>query len=442
MYMERSMQDWLKAKDLEYRNNTLYYGDTPVKELAEKYGTPLYIINEDIIRARYRKLSETLKKYYSNVRIHYAVKANTNLAVLKILHEEGCYADCVSPGEVEACLRAGFKPEEILQTSNNWTDEELEFALEKGIMINLDAISHIKRLSAICKEKNIELPLLSFRVNPYFGAGHHSHTITAGPDIKFGIFEKQVLEAYQIALDHGFKRFGIHMHIGSGILEVEPWKKAINKFFEIVERVVKEKKIQFEFLDFGGGIGIPYKPDQQPLDLDAYAQTVIGTMKQKCEELNLGAPILAIEPGRYLSAEASIIATQVNTYKDTGFKIFIGTDAGFNVLIRPAFYGSYHEIIPVDLHEEREEIVADIVGQLCESGDVTGKMRTIRKVEEKEYLAILDAGAYGFSMASTYNSRPLPAEVLIKRGIEPVLVRERQTIEALFQRQHIPEHLR
>ena len=439
--MTKDQTDWLKHKDLEYKDGVLHFGEQSTKKLAEKYGTPLYVINEVLIRSRYKNLKKLLLKRYENTRIHYAVKANTNIAVLRVLQQEGAYADCVSSGEVEIALKAGFQPDHILQTSNNWTDDELKFALDKNIMINLDAISHIKRLAKICEERDQQLPLLSFRINPTFGAGHSSHTITAGPDIKFGIFEKQVLEAYQIALDHGFTRFGAHMHIGSGVLEIEPWQKAINKYFEIVEKVVKEKGIKFEFLDFGGGIGIPYKTDQKPLDLEGYADLLTDTFKKKCEELDLGSPIFAIEPGRYLSAEASIILTQVNTYKDTGFKIFIGVDTGFNTLTRPAFYGSYHEIIPVTRHEERDEIVCDIVGQLCESGDVLGKMRTIPKVEEKEYLAVLDAGAYGFSMASTYNSRPRPAEVMIKKEKEPAIVRERETIEDLLRGQKVPNWL-
>ncbi len=440
--MDENQINWLKHKDLEYRDGNLYFGEESTKDLAEKYGTPLYVINEDLIVERYQTLRKILKAKYEKTRIHYAVKANTNLAMLRILQKQGVYADCVSSGEVYSCLEAGFDPDHILQTSNNWTDEELEYALDKKIMLNLDAISHIKRLARICKERDQELPLLSFRINPTFGAGHSDHTITAGPDIKFGIFEEQVLEAYQIALDNGFTRFGAHMHIGSGVLDLAPWKKAITKYFEIVEKVVKEKGIKFEFLDFGGGIGIPYKMEDKPLDLEQYAEILIGRMKQKCQELGLGEPIFAIEPGRFLSAEPSIILTQINTYKDTGFKIFVGIDTGFNTLIRPAFYGSYHEIIPVENHEDRPEIVADIVGQLCESGDVVGRMRTIKKVEEKEYLAVLDAGAYGFAMSSTYNSRPRPAEVLIKRGESPVIVRKRETFDDLLRNQTIPDRLK
>jgi diaminopimelate decarboxylase len=440
--MNQEKEQWLKHKFLTYKDGNLLFGEEHVEELAKTHKTPLYIVNEDVIIERFQTLQNVLKERYSKVRIHYAVKANTNMAVLKILQKQGAFVDVVSAGEVFACLEAGFAPDHILYTGNNWTDEELQYALDKKIMLNLDAISHIKRLANLCKERKEELPTLSFRINPEFGGGHHDHCITAGKDIKFGIFEPQVLEAYQIAIDHGFTKFGAHMHIGSGVLDIEPFQKALKKYFEIIESVVKEKKIKFEFIDFGGGIGIPYTLDAKPLDLNLYADTLLGGFKEKCKELGLGEPVFAIEPGRYLSCESTILIAKVNTYKDTGFKIFIGIDAGFNTLIRPAFYGSHHEIIPVKLDSEKPEVVADIVGQLCESGDVVGKMRTIQKLDEGNYVAILDAGAYGFAMSSTYNSRPRPAEILISKDQKVEIIRKRETFEDLLRGQHIPDRLK
>ncbi len=435
------VKQWLKHKDLSYRDGVLYYGETNLQEVVQDFKMPLYVVNEDLLRQRYQALHGALENHYNSFRIHYAVKANSNLTVLKILAQEGAYFDVVSEGEVFLCLEAGIPADHILFTGNNWSDSGMRFALEKGVMLNLDAISHIKRLAAICEAEGYEKPVLSFRVNPSFGGGHHDHCITAGKDIKFGIFEPQVLEAYQIALDHGFSKFGIHMHIGSGILEKGPFVKAMTKYFEIIEAVRNELNINFEFIDFGGGLGIPYRKEDSPLPLDEYASTLMTMFKEKIKALGLGTPIFAIEPGRYLTAEAGLLLTQVNTYKDTGFKVFVGVDGGFTALIRPAFYGSHHEIIPVVQDPERPEIVADIVGQICESGDVLGKMRTLPKPEEKEYLAILDAGAYGFAMASNYNSHPKPAEILISRKNPPVVIREREVFEDLLRNQSIPDRL-
>lgn len=439
--MYENLKEWLSRVDLTYKKNTLMIGDVSTEDLAKQFKTPLYVINEDLVRKRYLDLKSVLSARYTNIRIHYAVKANTNLALLRIIEQEGGYVDVVSPGEVFLCLKAGFSPDRILYTGTAWSDEELEYALDQKIMINLDAVSHIKRLAKLCEEKKVEKPILSFRINPEFGAGHHDHCITAGKEIKFGIFESQVLEAYQIALDNGFTRFGVHMHIGSGILEVTPFKIALKKYFEIIEKVVKEKKIKFEFIDFGGGIGVPYKTDAKPLDLNEYAEVLISTFQLKCKELGLGNPIFAIEPGRYLCCESTIILTRITTYKDNGFHIFIGVDAGFNTLIRPAFYGSYHEILPCTLREKASEIVADIVGPLCESGDVLGKMRTLPQPKEGDLLAILNGGAYGFTMSSQYNCRMRAAEVLIAQGQKPIIVRERENFEDLLSHQKIPARL-
>ncbi|UYP45333.1 Diaminopimelate decarboxylase [Candidatus Lokiarchaeum ossiferum] len=434
--------NWLKLKDLEYRNQQLYCGDQSLTELAQTYGTPLYVVNEDLIRKRYRTIHNIFSNRYSKVRIHYAVKSNSNLSVLRILEEEGAYVDAVSSGEVFLTKKSGFTSDRIMQTGNNWTDEEMQYALDNNIMINLDAISHIHRLKKLCGNSNQQLPILSFRINPEFGDGHHDHCITAGKTIKFGIFEPQVIEAFKIAKECGFTQFGAHMHIGSGILNITSFKKALDKYFQIIRSVVEELDITFEFLDFGGGIGIPYRDSENPLSIEKYADLLISKLQYECETMNLGTPYLAIEPGRYISSEASILLSQVNTIKNNGFRHFIGIDAGFNTLIRPVLYGSYHEIVSLLKTESDESIIADVVGQLCESGDVLGKDRKFSHLEERDYLAILDAGAYGFSMSSTYNSRPRSAEVLISRGHANILIRERESFDDLLLHQIIPDRLK
>ncbi|MHA1731933.1 MAG: diaminopimelate decarboxylase [Promethearchaeota archaeon] len=432
---------WLKRKGLEYVDGVLHAGEHSVLDLASKFGTPLYLINEEVIRARYRALVSELEKGYGKVGVHFAMKANSNLAVLGILRSEGAGLDCVSPGEVYLGLKAGFDPGTILYTGNYFSDSELEYAFEKGVMVNLDAISHIKRLAKISRNANRDLPLVSFRVNPEFGAGHHEHVFTAGKDVKFGILDDQIVEAYQLALDTGFTRFGVHMHIGSGILDVSKFQRAAEKYLSIIGDLRGKLGIKFEFVDFGGGLGIPYHMGEDPLPLDEYAGLLTGIFKDKAREYDLGEPKLLVEPGRYLVCEAGYLVVRVTTVKPTSSRTFVGVDAGFNVLVRPTMYGSWHEVVPAKQSPGREGVKVDVVGQICESGDVLGRDRSMPLPAEGDYLAILDAGAYGFSMSSEYNSRPRPPEVLIKGG-DSWVVRRGEELADLDRLQEVPPHLK
>lgn len=433
--------DWLKLKNLEYIDNQLYFGKLKTIDLAKQYGTPIYVINEALIRQRYKELKKAVSKEYENNKILYSVKANSNLAVLKILDTEGASVDCVSTGEIYLSLKADFTPERILYTSNNITNEELRYALEKKVKINLDHSSQLLRLIKIANELGINPKFISFRVNPEVGGGHHEHTITAGRQIKFGILEENIVNAYKLAMDNGFTNFGIHMHIGSGILEIPTFRKPIEKLFSIVKKVHLETNIQFDFINLGGGLGIPYKPTEKPFDLNNYTKMVLPMFKSAIVDIGLNNPTFCIEPGRFLSGEASIILVEVNTIKKTKEKNFIGTNAGFHILIRPTMYGSYHHIINCDTSRRDKLIKADIVGQICESGDIIGRNREILEPKEGDFLAILDAGAYGFSMGSIYNSRPRPAEILINNG-NSYVVREPGSFYDLERSQEIPDYLK
>ncbi|MFO7794773.1 MAG: diaminopimelate decarboxylase [Promethearchaeati archaeon] len=435
------IDEWLKRKDLKYEDDELFIADIKCTDLASNYGTPVYIINERLIRKRYRTLKDLLNSIYKNNEIHYAVKANSNLSVLKILYTEGSSVDCSSVGEVFLCLKAGFSPDQVIYTGNMFTDEDFRFAVEHNVRINLDSISQIKRLAKIYEELNKEKGLISFRINPEFGAGHHAHTITAGKDIKFGILNKQVIRAYKKAKEYGFNQFGTHIHIGSGIIDAEDYQKAIEKYLEIIMNLADTLNIKFNFVDFGGGLGIPYKPNQEPLDLNEYKKIVLESMINLIEKYDIGEPELKIEPGRFIVAEAGIILTQINTIKDNGYKKFIGVDAGFNTLIRPTMYGSYHHIIPCRVKNDTALEEYDITGPICESGDILGKDRKLPQVNEEDYLAIMDTGAYGFVMSSVYNSRPKPSEVLIYEK-KSFLIREREKLEDLIEKQQIPDHLK
>ncbi|MFW9825964.1 MAG: diaminopimelate decarboxylase [Candidatus Thorarchaeota archaeon] len=436
-----NITDWLKFKDLEYKDGILNFANLNSIEIAEKYGTPVYVINELMIRKRYKELKKVLDLEYKNNDIHYAMKANSNLSVLKILKSEGANFDCTSTGEIIACFEVGIPPEKIIYTGNMFTNEDLKFAVENKVQINLDSISQLRRLNKILEDLGLEKKTISFRINPEFGAGHHPHTITAGKMIKFGILDDQVIEAYSMAKKFGFNKFGTHIHIGSGILNAQDFDKAVDKYMMIITNLSDRLNIMFDFVDFGGGLGIPYRPEEEPLNLEIYTDVVIKRFRSMVEKGDLGEPRLIIEPGRYLSAEASIILTQINTIKDNGYKMFAGIDAGFNTLIRPTMYGSYHHIIPCREEKERSMIKYDVVGPICESGDVIGKERELPELREGEYLAILDTGAYGFSMSNPYNSRPRPAEILIARG-QTFEIRERETFYDLIKHQKIPDHLK
>ncbi|MHA1751367.1 MAG: diaminopimelate decarboxylase [Candidatus Helarchaeota archaeon] len=434
--------DFLENKGLSIKDNLLYIGNWSCSDLVNKFNTPIYVINEKIIVNRYQTLYNTLKKYYDKIRIHYAVKANTNMAILKILKNLGSYLDCVSPGEIYIAKNVGFKPEKILYTGNNYTNDELKFALDNKVMLNLDAISQIDRLiSTINKGKfSNNRPLISFRVNPEFGGGHHDHVITAGPNVKFGILERDIISAYKKAIDMGFTKFGIHMHIGSGILDVAIFKIAAEKFFKIIELIKANLDINFDFIDLGGGLGIPYNPAEEPLDLDRYAKTIIEIFKTYNEKCSLENPYFCIEPGRFIVAESCIILSKVNTIKKMRDQNYAGIDAGLNLLIRPSLYGSYHHVVVANKMDQTSKEIYNIAGPICESGDILARNRSLPSIEEGDIIAILDAGAYGFTMSSNYNMRPRPAEILIN-GNKINIVREKESFKDLITKQRIPDYL-
>ncbi|MEM3579233.1 MAG: diaminopimelate decarboxylase [Candidatus Bathyarchaeia archaeon] len=420
---------------LENVGGELYIDGVSAVELAETFGTPLYVISENKIRENYRKLREAFSKKYNRFRILYSAKANTNISVLKILHSEGACVDTVSAGEVYLALIAGFSPKEILYTGVNAGDEELKYVLDKEVMVNLDSLSQLNRLLRLGVPQT-----LSFRINPEHGAGHHEYVVTASKFAKFGIDRDSALRAYEIAEKAGVKRFGIHMHIGSGIMDVAPYLKSGERLLEVAWRINAKLRISFDFIDFGGGIGVPYKPEDEELDLDCFSSKLVEMFRSKLGEYKLGEPELWIEPGRFIIAEAGVLLTRVNTVKHVSYKKLVGVDAGFNTLIRPAMYGAYHHTVVANKLDESPTEIYDVVGPICESGDVLARNRPLPKICEGDLLAVLNAGAYGFSMSSQYNSRPRPAEVLVKGG-RYALVREAETFEDLARRQKVAEWL-
>lgn len=402
----------------------------------ETYDTPLYVISENEIREKYHLLSSVLSRNFDSYRILYSAKANTSLSVLKIMLKLGAYIDAVSPGEIYLAMESGFNPERILFTGTMVRDDELEFVLDHGVPINVDSLSELNRLLRISVPE-----FLSVRINPEFGAGHHEHVITAGKKSKFGVWEREAVKAYAKAKQAGVQSFGIQMHIGSGILDVEPYINALEKLLEIAKKVREELEIVFEIIDIGGGLGVPYKPEDKTLDLNLLFESFSKIFKCRVEEYDLGNPIFAVEPGRFLVCESGVLLTRVNTVAEKPYRKFAGVDAGFNTLIRPAMYGSYHPIVVVNKMNQPLKERYTIAGPICESGDLLAKDRLLPEIEEGDVIAVLNAGAYGFSMSSQYNSRPRAAEVLVKNGGHEI-IRDRETFETLKYGQRLASWLK
>jgi diaminopimelate decarboxylase len=420
-------------KPLENRGGTLFFDGVSATDLAEAFDTPLYVVSESRIRDNFTRLHNALTSNYEKIRVYYAAKANSNLSVLKILETEGACLDAVSPGEVFMALTTGFPPARILFTGTSVRNDELKFLADSNITVNVDSLSQLDRLLKITVPD-----VLSVRVNPEIGAGHHDHCITAGKNTKFGLWENDAVNAYKQVKNAGVERFGIHMHVGSGVLDVEPFVLALDKLLSIAKRVHDEVGVSFEFVDMGGGIGVPYKPEDNELDLAVFSERVLSLFKRRVDEYGLGEPFFCVEPGRYLVCDASILLTRVNTVKVTPFKRFAGVDAGFNTLVRPTMYGSYHHVLVANKLDAPEEETYDVVGPVCETGDVLARDRRLPKVEEGDLLAVLNAGAYGYSMSSQYNARPRAAEVLVKNG-KCAPIRERETLDDLMSGQRVAE---
>jgi diaminopimelate decarboxylase len=421
---------------LENVNGELYLDSVSTLKLAEEYGTPLYVMSERKIRENYRRFKSAFSKKHNKTRVFYSAKANTNLSILRILKSEGAGIDAVSQGEVFLAFEAGLLPDNILYTGICANEDESQYLLEKQVMINVDSLSQLERLLKMGTPT-----VLSVRINPNLGAGHHQHVITAGKTSKFGVHKEAALKAYKLVKNAGVKSFGMHMHIGSGIMDVSSITSAMKRLLDLAKHVHEDVGINFDFINFGGGIGVPYMPEEKEVDLELFSDKLVGLFKEKSEEYSLGEPEFWLEPGRYLVADAGVLLTRVNVEKHTPFRIFVGLDAGFNTLIRPAMYGSYHHILVANKLDQPLAEEYDVVGPLCESGDTFASGRLLPKLSEGDLLAILNAGAYGFSMASQYNSRPRPAEVLVKEG-HYELIRERETLQDLVRWQRTASWLK
>jgi diaminopimelate decarboxylase len=423
-----------------YRCGTLHCEEIDLERLAQEFGTPLYVYSAGTILDHYRRLDATLAPL--DHLICYAVKANSNGAILKLLARAGAGFDIVSGGELFRVLKAGGDPKKCTFAGVGKSREEIDYALDQGVLsFNVESESELRYINEIARNKAVRAPI-ALRVNPDVDAGTHRYVSTGRSENKFGIALDRVAAVYeQAARMPNILIRGVQMHIGSQITDAAPFAEAIEKIAPLIFEL--KKRYPIEFFSVGGGIGIVYESSfasgsrewwtekdrveatmTLPLTIQDYAAAILPPLR------SIGLRVL-LEPGRLLVGNAGVLLTGVRYLKQTGSKKFVIVDAGMNDLIRPALYQSYHEIVLVREPATAERESVDVVGPVCESGDFFAQDRELPEMKEGDLAVLMSAGAYGFAMASNYNSRPLPAEVLVQ-GDRFSLIRRRQTVEDLI----------
>ncbi len=408
-------------------DNTLCMDQLSLAALAKEHGTPLFVYSQASMRNAVRSYQQGFEG--RNALVCYAMKANSNLAVLQVFAQAGCGFDTVSAGEIQRALAAGAKPENIIFSGVGKTRAEMRYALQVGIgCFNVESLNELGVLNTVAWELGMQAPI-SIRVNPNVDAGTHPYISTGLKDNKFGIAHEQALEAYQLAHSlPGLRVVGIDCHIGSQITQTGPFVDAAKRLVELI-RTIEEAGITLEHIDLGGGLGITYSGEEPPA-----ARDMLEKVLAVLDENGLGQRKLVVEPGRSLVGNAGVCLTEVVFLKHGETKNFCIVDAAMNDLPRPAMYEAFHRIEPVQPREEHTQLY-DIVGPICESGDWLGRERELT-VHEGDLLAVLSAGAYCSSMSSNYNSRPRAAEVLIADG-QAHLVAEREQVQDLFAREKL-----
>ncbi len=413
------------TKDINF-----FVGNNP-HDLVAKYGSPLYVYNENILRERCRDLRGlSSSKQFG---IDYSAKANTNPEILKIVRSEGLIVDAMSPGELMMNKKAGFSPDEILYVCNNVSKEEFKNALQNDVLVSVDSISQLESMAEVMQANpnHKHSKRIMIRINPGKGAGHHEKVITAGKQTKFGINPEDMPTVLDILNKNNIKLVGVNQHIGSLFMDAQAYIDAMQFLLGFLPTLPNFKDI--EIIDFGGGFGIPYKKyeNEARLDFNSLSKLLNETMDEFIAKTGYTGKF-TLEPGRYVVAECALILGNVYAVKENAGTHYVGTDIGFNVLARPAMYDSHHDVEVYKAKESSELQVQTVVGNICESGDILAKNRNIPKAEVGDIVGVLDAGAYGFSMASTYNHRPRPAEILIEANGNVRQIRRRETIEDLL----------
>jgi diaminopimelate decarboxylase len=415
---------------LEKRNGHLTIAGIDTVDLAKQYGTPLYVTNEQRIRDNFRRY----KQAFPEADLYYAAKANGNFTILRILAQEGAGADVFSDGELYLALLAGIKKDKILFNGNSKTDRELAMAVETGVRISVDSLDELHTLSQIASSEKKTVDI-AFRVNPDVSPKTHPKISTGLKTSKFGIPHEEVVEAYKEAVElAGINPIGMHCHIGSQILDTSPFGEAVNRMMDLVEQVTR-LGVKLEFLDLGSGLGIPYKKGEVAPTPQDLADKVLPIFNKRSKAMGENLKLI-IEPGRYIVGDTTILLTTVNTVKEAAKK-FVGVDAGFNLLIRPAMYDSYHHVVVANKVDAPVSGIYTVVGPICETGDILAKDRELPGIEKGDIIAVLDSGAYGFSMSSQYNGRPRCPELLVNDGHVDV-IRNGEKFDDLMANQLVP----
>jgi len=409
----------------DYRNDQLFAEDIAVKDLAARFGTPLYVYSSRTLRRHFRVFDEAFAGV--DHLVCYAMKALSNLSILRLFASMGSGFDIVSGGELGRCLRAGADARKIVFSGVGKTDEEIGAALDAGIlMINVESRPELHRISEVAGRAGKQAPV-SLRVNPDLDPGTHPHISTGHRDSKFGVPLSQVDEYYAQARSlRNIELVGLSTHIGSQITETAPFSEAGNKVAAIVNRL-RSAGIALKYLDLGGGLGIPYQ--EEPPPPSEYASSILKPLA------GVGLKIIT-EPGRVMVGNAGMLITRVLYVKETDVKRFVVVDGAMNDLIRPVLYEAYHAIWPVVRAAKTKSVTADVVGPVCESGDFFAREREMAEPSRDDLLAVMSAGAYGFVMASNYNSRPRAAEILVD-GADAHVIRARETFEDLVRGEKI-----
>ena len=403
-----------------YQSNAFFCEDVSVASIAERFGTPTYVYSQSAITSSFRRLQEGLQNI--GALICYSVKANSSVKILSLLREAGAGFDIVSGGELARVQKVNAPPDRIVFSGVGKTEAEIDAGLAAGIlMFNVESAGELDLIEARARSAGKQAGV-SIRVNPDVEAETHPYVATGQLIHKFGVLKEEAMGLYRrAAASSHLKVLGVTCHIGSQILAIDPFLKALDEILDVAAKL-RAQGIELKYLDLGGGYGIRYK-DEQPLDVEQLTRQLSARMQGVRYRL-------IVEPGRALVAEAGILAARVLYVKSTEEKNFVVVDTGMNDLLRPSLYGSYHGVLPVE-QRPRKTLVADVVGPLCETGDFLALAREVPEVQPGELIAVMTVGAYGYVLASNYNSRPRPAEVMV-HGSQMELIRRRETQDDLM----------
>ena len=416
--------------EFKYKNNELYCESVRVSQVATKVGTPFYLYSYATFLDHFHKLQNAFQSVKPI--ICFSVKSNSNLAVLKSLVKAGAGLDIVSGGELYRALKVGADPQKIVFAGVGKTEDEIEFAIKKKILFfNVESLPELEAIQRVAKRIK-QKARVSLRVNPDVKANTHAHITTGTSQNKFGIDFSHALWIFKRAhLFTNVKLVGLHVHIGSQITEAKPFLMALHRVFSLIDNLNRHGA-DIRYLNMGGGLGVIYK-DEKPQTAQQFAKQILPQLKKRSLQY-------VFEPGRFIAGNSGIFVTKVLYNKVAPAKHFVIVDGAMNDLLRPSLYDAYHGVLPVK-KRSRKKIVADIVGPICESGDYFAKNRALQTMHEGELLAIMTAGAYGFTMSSNYNTRPRVAEVMVK-GSQFEIIRKRESWDDCLRGERIPAFLK